>query len=88
MTTPTIFVKSFTATYPGDRSQLDTSVLVGPNTMGEWFRPVKAVYDAVSDSTRVWFDLVPRDEVVEYTRRTRDRRRAALRLRLLFGGAR
>lgn len=83
-----VFVKTFTATYPGDRGNLDRDELVGPNTMREHFRPASTIYNADTDSTRVVFDLVPSDEVTERVREIRDKQRRRLQIAALFGGGR
>jgi hypothetical protein len=83
-----VFAKTFSATYPGDCSNVDRDELVGPNTMREHFRPATAVYDAGTDTTRVVFDLVAPDDVTEHVRRLRDKQRRRLQIAALFGGGR
>lgn len=53
------FAKEFAANYRGDRRDAIGQVM-GPNTMGEYFRAATATYDDATNRTRITFDLVPR----------------------------
>lgn len=53
------YAKEFAANYSGDRREAVGQVM-GPNTMGEYFKAVSATYDEVANRTRLVFDLVPR----------------------------
>lgn len=60
MTQQRVFSPSFAATYRGVVYADERSFpkgFVGPNTMGEFFKPVSAVYDTETDRTRVEFDI-------------------------------
>lgn len=56
------YAKEFAANYPGDRREAIDQVM-GPNTMGEYFKAVSVNYDEATEQTRIVFDLVPRKPV-------------------------
>lgn len=56
------YAKEFAANYSGDRREAVGQVM-GPNTMGEYFKAVSATFDEVANRTRLVFDLVPRKPV-------------------------